>query len=144
MALEEEGTIISISDGSAVVAVGTQGSCESCPSASVCHSDGDERRITAINPVNAQPGQKVKVVMHAQMYLKGTILVYAVPMIILIAGAIFGKYLADNFFPDSSPDLMAAGVGFTGMVLAFLGAKYWSKGVENKEEYQPVIEKILD
>ena len=143
MALEEEGTVISTSDGTAVVAVSSKGSCESCPSASVCHSDGDERRITAVNPVNAQPGQRVKVVMHAQMYLMGTFVVYAVPMLTLIAGAILGKYLADNFFPEANQDSISAGLGLSGMVLAFLGAKYWSKGIEKKQEYQPVIEKIL-
>ena len=144
MALEEEGIIKTVEGDHAVVSVCAQSACQGCPSSSICNSAGDEREVKALNPVNAAPGQRVKVVMHARMYLKGTLLVYALPMFVLIAGAILGKFLADNYFPGSNPDILAAGMGLGGMAAVFLAVKRWSLAVDKSEDYLPVIERVLD
>jgi len=144
MALEEEGIVKAVEGDHAVVSICSQGVCQGCPSASICNSSGDERVITALNPVNAAPGQRVKVVMHAQMYLKGTLLVYALPMFVLIAGAVLGKYLADSYFPGLNPDILAAGLGLGGMAAVFMVVRRWSKAVEKSGDYLPVVERILD
>lgn len=143
MALEEEGTIISVDGEQAVVAVVSHGGCESCPSASVCGGEGERRSVTAMNPVHARPGDRVKIVMHAKMYIKGTMIVYGVPAVLLIAGAMLGKTYADARMPGTDPDMVAAGAGFTLFIAAFIGAKLWSHRVEKSDKYIPVIEKIL-
>jgi len=142
--MDEDGVVRSVEGDHAVVSLTDQGGCESCPSAGICHAEGNERRVNALNPVGARPGQRVRVTMHAQMYLKGTLLVYALPVIALIAGAISGQLLAGAYLPTVDPDLAAAGLGLGGMVAVFLGAKRWSRKVEKSERYLPVIEKILD
>jgi len=144
MALEEEGTVLSVDDNEAVVAVGVKSACSGCPSSAICSSDENERRLTAINAAHARPGQKVLVVMHSRMYLKGTMIVYGLPAISLMAGAILGKNIADNLFPGSNPDLWAAGTGFTAMTAVFMAVRRWSSNVAGKAGYQPVIERILD
>jgi len=143
MALEEEGIVTEITEDRAVVAVTGGGACDHCPSASVCKGDGDQRTITAVNPLHAKEGDRVRVVMHSQMYLKGTVIVYGLPMVLFIAGSLLGKYLADHYFQNWNADLMAAGVGTCLLVLSFGLAKLWSKSVEGNEDYLPVIEKIL-
>jgi len=143
MALEEEGIVLELSDDQAVVAVTAGSACDKCPSASICHSDGDRKTITALNPHKAKPGDRVYVVMHSQMYLKGTIIVYGIPMVLFIAGAILGNYMAGTYFPGWNADLMAAACGTLLLVLSFGAAKIWSRKVEGNECYLPVIEKIL-
>lgn len=143
MALEEEGIVKAVEGDHALVTICAQGVCQGCPSAGICNSAGDEREVKALNPVNAAPGQRVKVVMHAQMYLKGTLLVYALPMFVLIAGAVLGKYLADSYFPDLNPDVLAAGLGLGGMAAVFIVVKRWSRVVEESGDFLPVVERIL-
>lgn len=144
MALEEEGIIKAVEGDHALVSICAQGTCKGCPSSSICNSVGDEREVRALNPVNAAPGQRVKVVMHARMYLKGTLLVYGLPMFVLIAGAVLGKYLSDNYFPGSNPDIMAAVIGLGGMAAVFIAVRRWSMAVEKSGDYLPVVERILD
>ena len=143
MALEEEGIVVETRDDRAVVAVTGASACDKCPSASVCKGDGDQKTLTAINPYNAKAGDRVRVVMHSQMYLKGTILVYGIPMVLFIGGAVLGKFMADRYFQAWNADLTAAGVGTFFLVLSFGAAKLWSRKVEGNEAYLPVIEKIL-
>ena len=143
MALEEEGVVLEVTEDRAVVALTGSSACDKCPSATVCKGDGDQKRITAINPFKAKAGDRVRVVMHSQMYLKGTILVYGVPMVLFIAGSVVGKFMADRYFPTWNADLTAAGVGTLMLVLSFGAAKVWSKKVEGNETYLPVVEKIL-
>jgi len=143
MALEEEGIVVDLTDDRAIVAVTGGSACDKCPSATVCKGDGDQRTITAMNPVRATVGSKVRVVMHSQMYLKGVVIVYGLPMVLFIGGSVLGKYLADHYFQAWNGDLFAAGVGTTLLVISFGAAKMWSKTVEGNETYLPVIEKIL-
>ncbi len=143
MALEEEGIVVEVRDDRAVVAVTGGSACDKCPSASLCKGDGEQKTLTAVNPFNAKAGDRVRVVMHSQMYLKGTMLVYGIPMVLFIGGAMLGKFMADHYFPDWNADLTAAGVGTLLLVLSFGAAKVWSRKVEGNEAYLPVIEKIL-
>lgn len=142
--MEEEGIVREIEGDEALVALVDQGGCESCPSAGICHTAGNERQVRALNGPGARVGQRVKVVMQGQMYLKGTMVVYGLPMAVLVAGAILGQTLAENFFPAIHPDLMAAGTGLSAMVLVFLGARAWSRKIERSGTVRPVIEEILN
>jgi len=142
--MEEEGIVRQVDGDEALVALSDQGGCESCPSAGICHTAGNERQVRALNRPGARVGQRVKVAMHAQMYLKGTLVVYGLPMIVLVAGAILGQYLSKTYFPSTHPDLMAAGIGLSGMVLVFLGARSWSRKIERSGTVRPIIEEIVN
>ena len=47
--------------------------------------------MEADNPLGAVKGQKVKVVLAPQIYLKASIILYGIPMVAMVAGAILGK-----------------------------------------------------
>ena len=140
----EEIGIVTKTDGiMAKVAVQKKGTCEGCGVKGVCETQGEGAEIEALNPVDAKVGQTVKVSIKAQVYLKGTMLVYGIPVIALIAGAIFGKNIGEAYFRETSSDLIAAITGFGSLFLSFLIIKIWTRTFETKTEYKPVIEEII-
>jgi sigma-E factor negative regulatory protein RseC len=143
MGLEETGVVVSVDGQEAQVRIIPSGACASCPSSAICGPAGDEKITTAINPVGARPGDNVRIVMHARMYLKGTFLVYGLPVLLLIAGGILGKEWAERYRPLWDADLVAAAVGFGLMVSAFIVVRHWGKKVEQSRDYLPVIEGLL-
>ena len=100
--------------------------------------------IDAVNKAGAKAGQKVRVVIKSYTYLKGSILVYGIPAIALITGAVLGKEIFSRQFKDTDPDILSAIFGFGLFLIAFLGIKIWSLTAEKKTETKPVIEEILE
>lgn len=141
--IEEEGVIIETSGDVAKVAVMKKGACESCASSGVCHPGDEESYMEATNPLNAKKGQRVKVVLAPQLYLKASIILYGVPVTVFVTAAIIGKNLAEAFVPGSDSDLWAFLAGSVCMIVSFLFIKRYNKKVERTREYKPVIMEIL-
>jgi sigma-E factor negative regulatory protein RseC len=141
----EEIGIVTKTDGiMARVAVQKKGTCEGCAVKGVCETQGEGAEIEAINAIHAKVGQTVKVSIKPQVYLKGTMMVYGIPLIALIAGAIFGKNIGETYFHGTNSDLIAAIAGFGALILSFLFIKIWARSFETKTEYKPVIEEIIN
>ena len=96
--IEETGVVTKAEGITAKVLVQKRGSCESCAATGVCESSKGGMEIEALNPVQARVGQRVKVSIKPQVYLKGTMLIYGLPLIALLAGAILGKDLGEKYF----------------------------------------------
>ena len=143
--MEEIGTVKEVNGPKALVSMHKQGGgCESCPGNSLCKSMGGESLVEAMNEANAQAGDRVRVSFRSYTYLKGTMMVYGIPSLMLIIGAVIGKGYVSRIFPGSDPDLVSAACGFGLFAVSFLFLKLWSKRFESREEYMPVIEEILE
>ena len=71
--IEEEGIVSEIEGAVARVAILKKSACEQCAASGVCHP-GDQELMEAANPLGAKTGQKVKVVLAPQLYLKASII----------------------------------------------------------------------
>lgn len=140
--MEEIGIVISTEGPMAKVLVKKQGICEQCRMGT-CILKDDGAEINALNSVNAIEGQQVKVVMRTYSYIKGSLIVYGIPVVALIAGAVLGKEFFAPKVPGFDPDLMSAAVGFGALFVSFVIVKIWSARAEHNVEYKPVIEEIL-
>ena len=143
--MEEIGIVRDIKGTMAVVAVQKQTSgCESCPGNSLCKTVGaGEAVVEAVNEANARIGDTVRVSIKPYTYLKGTALIYGVPALMLIAGAVVGKEYISRYFPGTDPDLMSAACGFGFFAVSFLVLKLWSRRFEGRQESMPVVEEII-
>ncbi|RJQ49718.1 MAG: hypothetical protein C4538_01655 [Nitrospiraceae bacterium] len=141
--IEETGIVTKIDGMMAKVTVQKKGTCEGCAAQGVCETKEGGTEIEALNPVNAKVGQTVKVSMKPSVYLKGTMLVYGVPLVALIGGAIIGKNIGEAYFQGTSSDVIAAIGGFGMLIISFFGVKIWTNKAEEKIEYKPVIEEIV-
>ncbi len=140
--IEEEG-IVSETDGNmAKVAILKKGACDKCAASGVCHP-GDQELMEATNPLGARKGQKVKVVIAPQLYLKASIILYGIPMAAFIAGAIFAKKLALYLGSQENSDLWAFCAGALCLLISFFFLSAYNKKVEKTQKYKPVIVEIL-
>ncbi len=140
--IEEEGIVAEIEGGTAKVAILKKSACEQCAASGVCHP-GDQEFMDAANPLGAVKGQKVKVVIAPQMYLKASIILYGVPMAALIAGAIIAKNIAARYVGEQNSDLWAFIAGMACMFVSFLFIRLYNKKAEKSQKYKPVIVEIL-
>jgi sigma-E factor negative regulatory protein RseC len=141
--LEEIGTVISIEGHHARVSVPKKSSCEGC-TAGTCSAGEQSMEIDALNKAGAVIGQRVRVLVHTYAYMKGSMIVYGIPAIFLVIGAVFGKEIMTRFFPSRDSDILSAFFGFSFLLASFILIKFWSQKQAIKAESTPVIEEILD
>lgn len=142
--MEEIGVVISTQGVVARVSVQKSGACDACAASGTCKPSEETAELEAFNPIKAKVGQTVRLVLKPQLYLKASIIVYGLPVVSLIGGAILGKNIGEIYFKGMDSDLISAAFGFGALIISFLAIKIWSSKVEKKEEYRPVIEEIVN
>jgi sigma-E factor negative regulatory protein RseC len=142
--IEEIGIVTKVDGEMAKVMVQKKSACEGCTVQGACKSTENGMEIEAINAAHATEGQTVKIMMKPQVYLKGTMLVYGIPLVLFIAGAIAGKNFGEEYLTGMNSDLVAAVAGFSTLVLALLALKLWAKKTESDTENKPVIEEVVN
>jgi sigma-E factor negative regulatory protein RseC len=141
--MEETGTVIRIDGPKAFVAVQKQGACDKCAMGSVCKGEeGDEAGIEAVNAAGAGVGDTVRVVFRTYSYLKGSVLVYGIPALLLVAGAIIGKECAGRFFPAADSDVVSALTAFGLFAAGFMVIRLLATKLDSGN--MPVIEEIIN
>jgi sigma-E factor negative regulatory protein RseC len=91
----------------------------------------------------ADVGQRVKVVMKTYTYVKGTLLIYAFPVIALFAGAILGKIYLPSYINRLDSEMLSAIGGFFAFIVSLLVVKLFMSSMNNKTEYKSVIKEII-
>jgi sigma-E factor negative regulatory protein RseC len=140
--MEEIGTVKKIEGIMAIVDVPKKSACEGC-TAGTCRQEDKSMEIEALNRAGAKVGQKVLVSIKAYTYLKGSALVYGLPALALVLGAVLGKEGMSSIFTGTDPDILSAIFGFGAFGLSLVVVKIWSKSATKKVESKPVVEEIL-
>ena len=140
--IEEEGIVAETEGDIAKVAILKKSACEQCAASGVCHP-GDTELMEAANPLGAVKGQKVKVVVAPQVYLQASIILYGIPMVALVAGAIIAKNIARPYVGEQHSDLWAFIAGMTAMAISFFFIRMYNNKVEKTQKYKPIIVEIL-
>jgi sigma-E factor negative regulatory protein RseC len=140
--IEEIGIVTSTDGTTAHVNVPKKTACEGC-TAGTCTAGEQSMEIVAFNKAGAEAGQKVKVLIHSSAYMKGAMIVYGIPALAMVLGAVFGKEFMPELLTGRDPDILSAIFGFGFLVLSFVGVKIWSNLKGDNTETRPVIEEIL-
>jgi len=116
--------VVEVKPGQALVETVRSGSCEQCGARHACGATGGgrEARVWADDPVGVRPGERVVIAVPEGTVLRASFLVYLVPVLALVLGALVGDALAPSL--GWSADLAAAGLGLGCMALAFLASRY--------------------
>jgi len=139
--MDEIGVVKSLHDPFAIVVVEKKSACDQCSMGCKVSDSGAE--IEALNLAKASVGQTVKVRMRAYTYMKGSLLVYGVPALLLIIGAVVGREVLGKYIVSIDRDLLSAIAGFTACFLGFVLVKIISSRMEKSVENKPVIEEIV-
>ncbi len=99
--------------------------------------------IEALNRAGAIVGQKVRVMVHTYAYMKGSMVIYGFPALMLVIGAVIGKEVMPRFFSSLDTDSLSAIFGFSFLIASFILVKIWAGGQGKKTTSTPVIEEIL-
>ncbi|MDX9715038.1 MAG: SoxR reducing system RseC family protein [Dissulfurispiraceae bacterium] len=144
--MEDIGIVKQLNGGMAVVVIKKHTGCEGCKGSAVCNigSSGNEANIEAVNQVDAEPGDKVKIRFAASMYLKGALFIYGLPALMLVAGAVAGKELLPGFFNSVDPDLLSAVSGFTLFIVSFVVVKFLLGRSSSAARSVPVVYEIVE
>jgi len=140
--IEEIGTVRSTSGGMAIVAIPRKSACDGC-TAGTCKTEEQSMEIEAVNHAGAVEGQRVRVAIKSSAYMKGSMVVYGLPAIGLVLGAVLGKEVLSGFVKGVDPDILSAVSGFAVFGISLVMVKIWSSSIGNKTESKPVIEEIL-
>jgi sigma-E factor negative regulatory protein RseC len=139
----EEGIVTRIDAGEAWVKTVRSDCCESCTSKGMCHAvgGGKEMEVPAVNAAGACVGDRVVLTMNSAPFLKATFLVYLFPVLLLLAGATAGEWLARSSEPYSST--LPAVLGFGALAVGLLAMKLAADRLARRPAYRPRITRVI-
>lgn len=140
--VSEQGIVEKVSKTKAVVRVTRHSACAGCHSKGACMpSESKDVVMEALNELHAQVGDYVQVSVPAGSLLKVSFLVYFVPVVALVCGAIVGNVWAAAWHMD--PTLAAILCGGLAMGVTFCAVKWFDRAADLKAQYWPRITRIL-
>ncbi len=143
--IEEVGTIVELRGKHVALVLCEKNSmCEHCATAGACHigDDGRARTVEAVNAIGAQVGDKVRVAVSTRTFLQSGFILYIVPLIALVVGAVIGKVVGEHLECGLNPDLLSAIFGAFFLGWSFLVIRLGSQTL-SAEAFRPRIVAIL-
>lgn len=119
------------------------GACKGCSARGSCHSLGksDEMEVNVLNEAGARVGDRIVLLFETSSLLKATFLLYVLPILLLMIGAVVGQEVAPHL--NFSPSGLSAITGFCFFIAAVLFIKARANKLALKKEYRPKIVKII-
>ncbi|MGE0080624.1 MAG: SoxR reducing system RseC family protein [Thiohalomonadaceae bacterium] len=115
-------------------------SCGQCVARSGCGTSalskvlGQRRlRMAALNPIGARPGDRVIIGLRDDALVRGSVAVYLVPLLAMLAAALIGDALAPG------QDLAVALAGLMGLAAGFGWVHVFGRRAAADPRYRPVI-----
>ncbi len=127
----EDGIVVSAESGRATVAVAIGDACEECTAKVFCSAgESKQNTVEARDSLGVRPGDHVRIVVHGEDMFKAAFLLYGIPLLLLLAGVLFGTYVFDPAFIPTELWSFLLGIGLAG--LYYLG--FFIKGAEARGE----------
>ena len=136
MVSEEQGRVVGMENGVAMVELDPQERCAGC---GLCAASEGKMRLTLDAVEGLKPGQVVIVGIDRSRFLRSLFLLFGLPLIGLVAGAVLG---AAHPIPGMTGDASAAVLAVVLLVAAFLVALLYDRKVAAKAMPQPTILRI--
>jgi sigma-E factor negative regulatory protein RseC len=102
---------------------------------------GEEVEVETLNPVGAGIGDRVVLTFETGSFLKANFLLYVLPILMMIAGALIGQRLAPATGIDESA--AAVGGGFLLFFLTMVFVRRRANRLARNDAYRPKITRIL-
>ena len=139
--IEEQAVVVDAGDGYAWVETQRRSACSACATSEGCSTAmlakawGDRTaRVRAISTLPLQVGDQVIVGLAEGALLRGSLLVYLLPLAMLLAGALLGQAAFAGV--GDKPVILS---GAAGLGLGFLVARRWSRRWQDDIRFQPVV-----
>lgn len=136
----EEGIVTRIGENDiAWVKTVRSSACESCTAKHSCSTQdsGKEMIVEAFNPIAAKEGDRVVIRMRTSTLLNAAFMMYIVPILFMLAGALIGDGVSSAVRMDSV--LMSTITGMSCFILSFVLIRYKTNRKEAQDRYRPRI-----
>ncbi|HHJ35141.1 MAG TPA: polyurethanase [Gammaproteobacteria bacterium] len=148
--IEEQAQVVDIKDRKLVLQAQTQSACGGCAARKGCGtsllSKVVGRKFTqfyAENNINAKVGDTVVVGINEESLLKGSIVMYIIPVLSMLMFALLADHLLESSV--SQRDLLIAVSTLSGLALGSLCSKWYFDRQSSITLYTPVVlRKIID
>lgn len=143
--MPRHGIIIELAGDKALVSTHLRGVCGDCPDRPTCAletamADSLPENVLALNPIHARPGDRVEFDLAGSVELKLSFIVWVVPLVGLIAGAVLGGLLlSDRLGADLAALLGAA----AGLAVALVPVIRYDRKLRRDPRLTPVITRLL-
>ena len=127
------GLVTSVSDGTVQIRFLRGSACAHC---GACLTVGDsEMEISLPNTLGAKEGDRVVVDLSPKRVVQASLIAYAVPLVLLIAGVLIGSRIAD--WAGLALGIVACGISY--LILRIV-----EKKSAKSKSFQPCMTRILD
>ncbi|MBE9567423.1 MAG: SoxR reducing system RseC family protein [Proteobacteria bacterium] len=154
--IEEQAQVIAVEDGQLILQAQTQSACGSCSAKNGCGTSLLSKvvgrkfsRFQASNDINAKVGDTVVVGLSEDALLKGSLVMYLIPIISMLGFALITDFLlqggAVGQGSAESRDLSIALSAVFGLLAGAGLAKWYFSRQSNKQQFSPVVlRKIIE
>lgn len=143
--VQEQGVVVSLEGQMANIAPRSESGCQSCSSSSMCGTSllkplfgNKQRTLAAENTINAKPGDQVVIGLNRTALVLASLMVYLFPLILLVAGAIFGAAIAHTFTIEYA-ELVSILCGLGAAALTFVIVSRVVKSAYFSAFFEPVL-----
>lgn len=142
--IEEQTEVVEVLGDQLVLQARTESACGSCAVSKGCGTSVLSKvvgkkftRFQVDNNVNAVVGDTVVIGIHEDALLKGSLVMYILPIISMLSFAVFFDFVLPLLLQYR--DLIIAGSSITGLILGFLLSKWYFQLHSNAQHFSPVV-----
>ena len=146
--IEEKAIVIAVEGDEALVQTQRQSACQSCSVKSGCGtsvlSKAIGKRVSQIkvnNTLNVKIGDEVVLGINDNALVQGSLLVYALPLVLLLVFAVAGEFWAQN--QNLNSELISIVSGMLGFVIAIFITRFSILKTSFKNQVQPHLLRIV-
>ena len=140
----EEGIVLEIKKDKVLVQPQRSDRCEGC-SPEFCFPDSAGGLIIeARDTLGVKVGQRVRLAIREQSLFWYSFLLYGMPLIGLLVGAVAGQIIGKILEWETGTDLLAIGLGLVLLSGSFLGVRRYVRKLDREQTYRPVVLEIID
>lgn len=148
--LEETAQVVQIEGTTIWVETQRRSTCSSCSAQPGCGTAvlakvlGSRRtRVRVLSDLDLSIGDRVVIGIHEQALVQGSLAVYAVPIVLLLLGALIGELGAQRFLWQSA-ELASTALGLCGLLAGLWWLKKFTRRIGNDKRYQPSVLRRAD
>lgn len=143
--IEEIGRVVRTTGEAAWVQTARRSSCGSCSARSGCGTGvlaglfgARLHEVEVLNPIGARPGEEVIVGISESLLVRGSVMLYLLPLLALVAGALLAEGLAPQLGLAGS-ELPAILGGLAGLAAGFLWLRWRNRRWSSDPAQRAVI-----
>ena len=144
--IEERGEVTAVDPPYATVLTRRSSSCGGCSSKGGCGTGtlselfaARNQNMKVLNPIDARVGDQVVLGLEEGALLRGSLAVYIVPLLAMLAGGLLGEVLAPSLSLEHGSEYLSLTASFTGLAAGFFWVRRFGRRMMNNHRFMAVI-----